>query len=317
MENFKQVLKRTTAVLMIAVLLIGIAPIGSLADVDWSEFALTASAAEREGYFTYYVSGGKAMIDYVDTGISGTVYVPSTLGGYPVTEIESSAFQRCKAMTSVIIPDSVLEIGNSAFYNCTGLTYVKLSENLSEIKSETFAGCEKITEITIPDSVTSIGTWAFQNCFSLVDVHIGKNVKSISNCAFYNCNGLKNIKIPNSVTSMGDSAFEHCSSLEDVIIGSGVTKLSYDLFCRCTALETIRIPASITSIEYSCKLFISKKDVPAAPPAIPSLHPQRASLWPLAAGVQGIRYFPPGPLWGKRKDPAPPIPSDARNEGFP
>ncbi|MBQ6872738.1 MAG: leucine-rich repeat protein [Clostridia bacterium] len=251
MENFKQVLKRTTAVLMIAVLLIGIAPIGSLADVDWSEFALTASAAEREGYFTYYVSGGKAMIDYVDTGISGTVYVPSTLGGYPVTEIESSAFQRCKAMTSVIIPDSVLEIGNSAFYNCTGLTYVKLSENLSEIKSETFAGCEKITEITIPDSVTSIGTWAFQNCFSLVDVHIGKNVKSISNCAFYNCNGLKNIKIPNSVTSMGDSAFEHCSSLEDVIIGSGVTKLSYDLFCRCTALETIRIPASITSIEYA------------------------------------------------------------------
>ena len=45
MENFKQMLKKTMAVLMIAVLLIGIAPIGSLADVDWSEFAFKANAA--------------------------------------------------------------------------------------------------------------------------------------------------------------------------------------------------------------------------------------------------------------------------------
>ena len=47
MENFKQALKRTIAGLMVMVLVISIAPIGSLADVDWSEFVLTASAEEE------------------------------------------------------------------------------------------------------------------------------------------------------------------------------------------------------------------------------------------------------------------------------
>ena len=61
-----------------------------------------------------------------------------------VTTIIDGAFERCKKLTSVIIPDSVTSIGNWAF------TY-----------------CSSLTSVTIGSGVTSIGKSAFQNCTSL------------------------------------------------------------------------------------------------------------------------------------------------------
>ena len=70
MESLKQAFKKTIAVLMISVSLIGIAPIGELADADWSEFALTASAEELvDGDYKYTVENGKATITrYIGDG---------------------------------------------------------------------------------------------------------------------------------------------------------------------------------------------------------------------------------------------------------
>ena len=71
------------------------------------------------------------------------VNVPSAIDRYPVTGINAYAFEACRSLTSVTIPDSVTSIGYKAFYNCTSLT-----------------------SVTIPDSVTSIEDCAFYNCIS-------------------------------------------------------------------------------------------------------------------------------------------------------
>ena len=41
-----------------------------------------------------------------------TVNIPATVSGVPVTGIGNSAFSRCKALTSVTIPDGVTSIGD-------------------------------------------------------------------------------------------------------------------------------------------------------------------------------------------------------------
>ena len=65
---------------------------------------------------------------------SGSLDIPSTYNGLPVTSIGGFAFNGYSSLTSVTIPNSVTSIGNYAFYDCSSLT-----------------------SVTIPNSVTSIG----------------------------------------------------------------------------------------------------------------------------------------------------------------
>jgi len=52
---------------------------------------------------------------------------------YSVTNIENSAFNGCKGLTSVTIPSSVTSIGNGAFSTCSSLTSVTLPDNISSM----------------------------------------------------------------------------------------------------------------------------------------------------------------------------------------
>ena len=99
--------------------------------------------------WTYTVSNGKASVGggsssspAVPKSTSGSITIPSTLGGYPVTSIGNYAFQDCSRLTSVVIPNGVTSIGKYAFRYC-----------YSSLKA-----------VTIPDSVTSIGQSAFNGC---------------------------------------------------------------------------------------------------------------------------------------------------------
>ena len=87
--------------------------------------AAPAAFADTEtvgGYtWTYRINGDTAEISGVSPS-TGAVTIPSTLGGKPVTNIGSFAFENCSGLTSVTIPDSVTNIGQSAFYGCSGCT---------------------------------------------------------------------------------------------------------------------------------------------------------------------------------------------------
>ena len=97
-----------------------------------------AATGYANGYtWTYRISGGTVEIEGISPEPTGTVTIPSTLGGKPVTSIGESAFEECSGLTSVMIPDSVTSIGRAAFAECS------------------------LNSVTIPASVKHIGTGAF------------------------------------------------------------------------------------------------------------------------------------------------------------
>ncbi len=55
--------------------------------------------AETEGIYTYSVSNGNVTITKCNISANGAIEIPSTLGGYPVTSIGSSAFYICSSLT--------------------------------------------------------------------------------------------------------------------------------------------------------------------------------------------------------------------------
>ena len=141
-----------------------------------------------------------------------TVVIPETVTyesrTYSVTSIGDEAFDHCRSLTSVTIPNSVTSIGDGAFSRCFSLTSVTIPNSVTSIGSEAFRSCSSLTSITIPNSVTSIGDMAFSYCRSLTSVTIPNSVTSIGGSAFYSCSSLSSVTIGNSVTSIGVDAFK-------------------------------------------------------------------------------------------------------------
>lgn len=179
--------------------------------------------------------------------------VPQKLKGtYAIKEwtkiICDRAFEDCKSLRSLVIPNSVTSIGESAFEGCSSLKSIVLPDGITSIDTLAFCFCSSLKSIVIPDSVTCIGNRAFEFCFSLNSLVLSKSLTSIGDWAFNMAESLKSLVIPDSVTSIGDYAFSGCRSLKSLVISNSVTHIAVGAFLSCTSLSSVVIPDGVTSI---------------------------------------------------------------------
>ena len=173
------------------------------------------SAAETYGDFEYSLNDDNTCTITKYNGSASDLTIPSEIQGHKVIGISEcgaspdymldsyGAFENCKSLTSVTIPDGVTGIGESAFCNCTSLTSITISDSVKGIGNWAFCGCTNLTDIKIPGSVTWISNWAFIGCTSLTSITISDSVTWIGERAFYNCTSLENIDIPDSKIILG------------------------------------------------------------------------------------------------------------------
>jgi hypothetical protein len=135
---------------------------------------------------TFTLNGDSTEYSVTDclTSASGSLEIPSTYNGLPVTSIGYQAFLFCNGLTSITIPDSVTSIGNEAF-----------------------SFCNSLTSITIPDNVTSIGNQAFAHCTSLTNIRFDGIAPTIGSLVFsYTQVSYTIIEAANAATYGGDGA---------------------------------------------------------------------------------------------------------------
>ena len=169
-----------------------------------------------------------------------------------MVNIGNGVFDGCTKLASIEIPKSVKNIGNSAFSGCISLTGINVSENNTAYCSENGVlynkakteimrfPCQKTdTSFTIPNGVTGIANGAFENCRNLTGITIPKGAKSIGDDVFSNCEGLTSITIPDGVTSIGSSAFYKCIALTSAVIPNTVTSIGNNAFLNCNKLKDV------------------------------------------------------------------------------
>ena len=157
-----------------------------------------AAAVSVSGNFEYEIQGDTATITSCNKNVTGSLIIPATIENKPAASIGNGAFQFCRRITDLTIPDSVTSIGDNAFYNCASLRNATIPDSVTSIRRETFRRCTSLTSITIPDNVTSIGRQAFSNCTGLTSITIPDGVTSIGDMVFYGCVRLRGISIAGS-----------------------------------------------------------------------------------------------------------------------
>lgn len=138
------------------------------------------------------------------------------------------AFDGCKDIQEIVIPDCVTDIGGYAFYNCSSLKKIFISNNIKRIDDYSFYNCTSLESVDIPNSVKSIGESAFSGCSSLKIIDIPNSIEEIGSKAFFNCTSLTSIDIPNSIKKVGQEAFDNTKWFNDY--SDGVVYLNKVLY---------------------------------------------------------------------------------------
>lgn len=263
-------------------------------DSSYTLYAVWEPTEYNGTYLDLKYSGKNEIIIEKYVGNNQIIEIPEYIDDKPVTGIGDRAFQDCKTITSIKMPNTIKSIGNSAFKDCDSLASLTIPESVTRIGEYAFSYCHYLVEIFYNAKKCSDLT-ADSNVFEMTGrfgegttVTIGASVEKLpaylfncglyplkimsvifaedSNCtiigehAFDNCT-LKYLNIPESVKNIGDYAFFSCDELTSIAIGAGVVNIGEGVFEDCRQLTSVIIPDNVINIGNrafnACKNLIS------------------------------------------------------------
>ena len=221
----------------------------------------------------YLVFSDSAMTDLVvcSRAAKGNVTIP-----HSVTAFESEVFQDCKGITSITIPESIIDVPNGAFKGCGKLaeiywnvkkahdyTYSSTPFYYSSGSSESnYNNRKQILHFTFGDSVKYIPAYLCAGMENLGTVIIEGEPDTIGYSTFDNCKNLKKVVIPNleswcNITFSNNSAnplkYSHSlriddSEISELAIPASISQIKSYAFYGGRSFKSIIIPEQIDSI---------------------------------------------------------------------
>lgn len=157
------------------------------------------------------------LIAYPAGKNNGTFFTPTS-----ATAIGDYAFYGATKLTGVNI-DGIVTVGAHAFENCRELVSLNIPNTTKAVGDYAFASCTKLTAVTFGNSLTIISAHCFENCTSLRSVYTPDTVLSIKEYAFNNCTNLNVVLLGSGIKEVGERAFMFCNSLSAVLFKGNAT----------------------------------------------------------------------------------------------
>lgn len=212
------------------------------------------------------IFGGTGIVEVADLGEITTLY-----NGY---NSNYGAFNGCKFLTKVNLPNTLTQIGQYSFRHCTALSSINFHTAITIIEQEAFYNCTslEIDDLQLPNLETlgqnafygvkikkignlgkitalptaSTSTQNFGDKSVLEEVVLPEGVISVPKNSFYNYTSLKYVQMPN-IQTIAEDAFLKCSSLTGTLNLPNLTSIGAGAFSG-TAIEYVDNLGTITNI---------------------------------------------------------------------
>ncbi|MBR6419470.1 MAG: leucine-rich repeat protein [Oscillospiraceae bacterium] len=242
-----------------------IAPVTAFADGEDEEFT------EGQSGDLYYKKYSDHIVITGGNWQATSVMIPSEIDSLPVTKIGDSAFTYF-SLTSVTLPDTLVEIAQYAFCGCTNLSSVTFPDSLKRVDFQAFDECSALAEVNFPDHLVETSSNTFrgtpwleaqrkENPLVIVngalidgqtckgDVTVPAGVKYVAGSAFAYNTDLTSVVLPSSAAAVEANVFNGCEKLTSATL-KGVTDLDYGTFAECSQLTDLKLSGKLTHINY-------------------------------------------------------------------
>lgn len=112
--------------------------------------------------------------------LSGKIIIPEGVTTIGVSSFEATAIESVELPSSLVtVTDGSMvidAIGAHAFENCRSLRDINIPESVTTIQTSVFSGCTSLTTITLPKGVTWVRGSAFQDCIGLKEIRVHASV---------------------------------------------------------------------------------------------------------------------------------------------
>lgn len=176
---------------------------------DWMRLSLGNEYSSPMVYANdFYYQNSEGTIEHNDNTYS---LLESLVLSDAYTSIPDYQFYGFKCITSLTIPQSVIEVGQSAFRACTKLDNVYYNSTIAdwcnisfenESSNPMYSGKkfyidrEEVNSIIIPSSVTTINSYQFYGFNNVTEIVVPKTVTTIKTAAFAACTSLDTLIVP-------------------------------------------------------------------------------------------------------------------------
>lgn len=112
--------------------------------------------------------------------LSGKIIIPEGVTTIGVSSFEATAIESVELPSSLVtVTDGSMvidAIGAHAFENCRSLRDINIPESVTTIQTSVFRLCTSLTTITLPKGVTWVRGSAFQDCIGLKEIRVHASV---------------------------------------------------------------------------------------------------------------------------------------------
>ena len=217
-------------------------------------------------------------VDDFDAALVDNYYNSATGEGVLVfdgelTRIANWSFEYMYSLTSVTLPNGILDISYGAFMGCDNLQNVVIPDSVEVINHQAFCGCRSLCEIKLPENLRIVGYAAFGSC-GFKSVNIPSGIEEFNVEVFGACGnlerfegdlvsedgrcvvinetlysfapaGLTSYTTPAGVKKIEFRAFIYCGNLEEITVSDGVEMITDEAFSSCASLRKVTIADSV------------------------------------------------------------------------